>query len=811
MLKEAGAPVNNLKNIDVEIPSDQLTVITGLSGSGKSSLAFDTIFAEGQRRYIDTFSSYARNFLGGGERPDVDKISGLAPVISIDQRTVNRNPRSTVGTQTEIYDFLRLLFAKTATAYSYETGEPMVKYTDEMVMEMLFKMYGGKRVILLAPLVRGRKGHYRELFETLRRKGYLHVRVDGEIKELQQGMKVDRYQTHYIEAVIDRIKVPMNVKLPVNMELPGVERLIRSINKGMRQGDGLIMVLDFDTKATRFFSRRLMCQSSGLSYGDQAPITFSFNKPAGACPECEGMGYTFEYDEDEVEIPIPCTVCGGKRLKPESLSYKVCGKNIVELSDMTIRELAEWIDEQTKVTKVQEEIFKEMKVRLKFINDVGLDYLSLSRRSATLSGGESQRIRIATQIGSQLVNVLYILDEPSIGLHFTDNQRLIDSLKRLRDSGNTVIVVEHDEDIMRQAEYIVDIGPGAGRFGGEVVFTGTPAELLKSDTLTAQYLNGTIAPLEPQNRKGNGKEIVITDCTGNNLKNVTLHLPLGKLVVVTGVSGSGKSTLVNDTLYPALAQHFYHGRRQPLPHGTLSGVENIGKVVNIDQRPMGRAVRSTTATYTGVFDDIRNFFATLPESLIRGYKPGRFSFNTKGGRCEECQGYGFKTIEMNFLPDVNVPCEVCQGKRYNSETLQVRFKRKSISDVLDLSIDQAAELFEKHPNIIRKLNTLQEVGLGYVKLGQPTSTLSGGECQRVKLATDLYKKEHGRTLYILDEPTTGLHFHDIRILMELLQKLVDRGNSVLIIEHNTQVINLADHTIELGPEGGKNGGYIIKE
>ncbi len=811
-----GARTNNLKNIDVEIPQKKLTVITGLSGSGKSSLAFDTIYAEGQRRYIDTFSAYARNFLGNIERPDVDKITGLSPVISIDQKTVNRNPRSTVGTQTEISDYLRLLYARTADAYSYLTGEKMVKYNDERVLETILNSYTNRRIMLLAPVVRGRKGHYRELFDSLRRKGYMTVRVDGEMRELVQGMKTDRYKVHDIEVVIDKLRI--NTK--------DEERLKQSIANAMKLGEGLCVVYDADSAEAKFFSRRLMCPTSGLAYSDPAPNTFSFNSPAGACPECNGLGYVAQQmgedgEGEDDEIRELCPACQGARLNREALSYRIDGRNIAELASMTIKELSEWVAKQLKTNKkheVKTEILKEVHKRISFLANVGLDYLSLDRRSATLSGGESQRIRIATQIGSQLVNVIYILDEPSIGLHQRDNQRLIDALKRLRDAGNTIIVVEHDEDIMRQADYIIDIGPGAGVHGGELVFAGTPKQLLKAKTLTAQYLNGQLprgVEKEETDSPSTGDEttgeIVLTGCRGNNLKNVTLKLPLGKLVVVTGVSGSGKSSLVNDTLQPILSQHFYRSKRRPLPYSTIDGVSNIDKVVTVDQKPIGKTARSNTATYTGVFDDIRALFGELPEAKIRGYKPGRFSFNARGGRCEECGGSGYKTLEMNFLPDVAVRCDVCQGKRYNAETLQVRYRTKNIAEVLDMTIDQAIDFFENVPSILRKITTLKEVGLGYLKIGQPTNTLSGGECQRVKLATELYKKDTGRTLYILDEPTTGLHFHDIRMLMIMLRKLVDKGNSVLIIEHNQDVIAQADHIITLGPEGGRDGGRIISE
>ena len=912
-----GARVHNLKNIDVEIPRNSLTVVTGLSGSGKSSLAFDTIFAEGQRRYIETFSAYARNFLGGMERPDVDKITGLSPVISIEQKTTNKNPRSTVGTTTEVYDYLRLLFARAGKAYSYETGEPMVKYTEEKVIEMITNDYQGRKILILAPLVQGRKGHYRELFESMRKKGYLHIRVDGELQELTQGMKVDRYRNHDIEVVVDRMAVK-----------GADERLKKTVQIAMKQGEGLIMVMDYDTEKVRYFSRRLMCPTTGISYSEPAPNTFSFNSPQGACPRCKGLGYINEIDINKVipnrkhtiyeggiaplgkyknqmifwqidailqeydctlktrieDIPDEamneilygtldpvriskelvhtssdyfvdfdgvvkylrsvmenddtaggqkwadqflaereCPECHGLRLNREALSYKIWDKNISELATMDLNELRAWLDEceqhlDHQQQQIAAEILKEIRTRLDFLLDVGLDYLALNRQSASLSGGESQRIRLATQIGSQLVNVLYILDEPSIGLHQRDNQRLITSLKELRDLGNTVIVVEHDEDMMRQADYIVDIGPKAGRKGGEVVFQGTIDEMLKTDTITAQYLNGKMRiplptlpadPTKTYRREGNGKSLVLRGCTGNNLKNVTAEFPLGKLIVVTGVSGSGKSTLVNETLYPILSKHFYRSLQAPMPYESIEGLAYIDKVVNVDQSPIGRTPRSNPATYTGVFSDIRSLFVNLPEAQIRGYKPGRFSFNVKGGRCETCGGNGYKTIEMNFLPDIQVPCEECHGKRYNRETLEVRFKGKSIADVLDMTINQACEFFENVPDILRKIKTIQDVGLGYIKLGQPSTTLSGGESQRVKLATELSKKDTGKTLYILDEPTTGLHFEDIRILMGVLQTLVDKGNTVIIIEHNLDVIKLADWIIDMGPEGGRGGGTIL--
>ena len=907
-----GARVHNLKDINVAIPRNSLTVITGLSGSGKSSLAFDTIFAEGQRRYIETFSAYARNFLGNLERPDVDKITGLSPVISIEQKTTNKNPRSTVGTTTEIYDFLRLLYARAGTAYSYLTGEKMVKYTEEKILEMILHDYAGKQIYILSPLVRNRKGHYRELFESMRKKGYMNIRVDGTIEELTRGMKVDRYKNHNIELVIDKMLV----------EDVSHERLTKSVEAAMKQGDGLIMLLEKGSTEGKYFSKRLMCPTSGISYKDPAPNIFSFNSPEGACPHCKGLGYVTEIDlqkvipndklsiheggiaplgkyknqmifwqvdallrkhdcnlktpikdipkealdevlygalenvridkelihsnsdyfvefngiikylqatidnddtalgkkwADQFKTTVTCPSCKGMRLNREALSYKIWDKGIADLANMDITALKTWLDEveqhlDEKQKRIAAEILKEIRKRVNFLTEVGLDYLSLNRQSATLSGGESQRIRLATQIGSQLVNVLYILDEPSIGLHQRDNERLIRSLKELRDLGNTVIVVEHDEDMMRAADWIIDIGPKAGRKGGEVVFQGTPAEMLKQHTLTADYLNGTRAIEVPRKRrKGNGRMLEIKGATGNNLKQVDVQFPLGELIVVTGVSGSGKSTLINETLQPILSTHFYRSLKQPMPYEECLGIDNIDKVVNVDQSPIGRTPRSNPATYTGVFNDIRALFVNLPEAKIRGYKPGRFSFNTKGGRCEACAGNGYKTIEMNLLPDVMVPCEVCHGKRYNRETLEVRFKGKSIADVLDMTINQAMEFFENTPNILNKIKALQEVGLGYIKLGQSSTTLSGGESQRVKLATELAKRDTGKTLYILDEPTTGLHFEDIRILMDVLQKLVDKGNTVIIIEHNLDVIKLADHIIDIGPEGGSGGGKIVAQ
>ena len=905
-----GARVHNLKNVDVEMPRNSLTVITGLSGSGKSSLAFDTIFAEGQRRYIETFSAYARNFLGNMQRPDVDKITGLSPVISIEQKTTNKNPRSTVGTVTEIYDYLRLLFARAADAYSYASGEKMVKYTEEQIAQTIHEAYLDKRIFILAPLVRQRKGHYRELFDSMRRKGYLYARVDGKIEDLVEGMKVDRYKNHNIEVVIDK----MQVKEGDN------ERLNKTIQTALRQGEGTMMILDKDSGEIRNFSKKLMDPVTGIAYGDPAPNMFSFNSPEGACPRCKGLGVVNEIDMTKVvpddklsihegaivplgkyknqlifwqievilnnydctlktpfkDIPaqavddimfgcmekvrIPkekvhtssdyftnydgvikylktiiendessagqkwadqflamteCPECHGMRLKKESLAYKLWDSNIAEVANLDLIALKEWLvalpEHISEIQrKIGSEILKELTTRVDFLLEVGLDYLSLNRQSATLSGGESQRIRLATQIGSQLVNVLYILDEPSIGLHQRDNCRLIDSLKQLRDLGNTVLVVEHDRDMMLAADYIVDIGPKAGRKGGEVVFQGTPQEMLRQHTLTAQYLNNEMKIEVPkERRKGNGKSIIIRGARGNNLKNIDVEFPLGKLIVVTGVSGSGKSTLINETLQPILSQHFYRSLKKPMAYDSIEGLDNIDKVVNVDQSPLGRTPRSNPATYTGVFSDIRSLFVGLPEAQIRGYKPGRFSFNVKGGRCEACGGNGYKTIEMNFLPDVMVPCEVCQGKRYNRETLEVRYKGKSIADVLDMTINQAVEFFQAVPAILQKISALQQVGLGYIKLGQSSTTLSGGESQRVKLATELAKRDTGKTLYILDEPTTGLHFEDIRILMDVIQKLVDKGNTVIIIEHNLDVIKLADHIIDIGPEGGRGGGQVL--
>ncbi len=905
-----GARVHNLKGVDVEIPHQSLTVITGLSGSGKSSLAFDTIFAEGQRRYMETFNAYARNFLGNMERPDVDLITGLCPVISIDQKTTNRNPRSTVGTTTEIYDFLRLLYARAADAFSYVTGEPMVRYTEEKILELLLHDYSGRKICILAPLVKNRKGHYRELFETIRRKGYLYVRVDGVIQEILPGMKLDRYRNHDIEVVVDRLKV----------QEKDDKRLQQTVASAMKQGDGLIMVYDMDTEAVRHYSRRLMCPTSGISYKDPAPHDFSFNSPQGACPHCKGLGYVSLIDVEKVmpdrslsvrqggivplgkarqtmifwqigallerygldldtplaevgddvvgeiingtteRLRIPaavahttndyytsyeglakyiqqmsdaemgasaqrwaeqfsrtavCPTCHGFRLNREALHFRIDGKNIMELAQMDLGDLQLWLNGleerlSDRQRRIAPEILKEIRTRLQFLLDVGLDYLSLARSSVSLSGGESQRIRLATQIGSQLVNVLYILDEPSIGLHQRDNLRLIQSLKALRDAGNTIVVVEHDQEMMENADYIVDIGPLAGRKGGEVVFQGTYSDMLKHDTLTSRYLNGTQRIEVPSVRRtGNGLSLFLRGATGNNLKNVDVKFPLGRFICVIGVSGSGKSSLVNDTLQPILSQNFYHSLRDPLPFSSVEGLEHINKVVDVDQSPLGRTPRSNPATYTGVFNDIRNLFVELPEAKIRGYKAGRFSFNVKGGRCETCGGNGYKTIEMNFLPDVMVPCEDCRGKRYNRETMEVRFRGKSIADVLDMTINQAVEFFENQPAILSKIRVLQDVGLGYIKLGQPSSTLSGGESQRVKLATELSKKDTGRTVYILDEPTTGLHFDDIRVLLSVLNRLVDKGNTVIVIEHNLDIIKCADWIIEMGPEGGQGGGQLL--
>ncbi|MDX9747726.1 MAG: excinuclease ABC subunit UvrA [Paludibacter sp.] len=904
-----GARVHNLKNIDVSIPRNSLTVITGLSGSGKSSLAFDTIFAEGQRRYIETFSAYARSFLGNLERPDVDKITGLSPVISIEQKTTNKNPRSTVGTTTEIYDFLRLLYARAGDAYSWKTGEKMVKYSEDQIVELILNNFEGKRTYLLAPLVRGRKGHYRELFETIRKKGYLHVRIDGELREITHGMKLDRYKIHDIELVIDRLLVASKDR----------QRLKQSMQKAMQQGNGVVMLIENDSDQVRYFSKMLMCPTSGISYDEPAPHHFSFNSPQGACQVCKGIGFITKIDIEKIipdatvsiynggivalgkhknstifwqieailekydctlktpinELPeeaideimngtderlniknqslgnsnyflnyegiikyiemqqessvsateqkwanqfskeISCPECHGTRLRKEAIHFRIHDKNIAELAAMDINELMEWLRNvehylSDKQKTIAAEILKEIRSRLQFLLDVGLNYLSLNRSSMSLSGGESQRIRLATQIGTQLVNVLYILDEPSIGLHQRDNERLINSLRQLRDTGNSVIVVEHDKDMMLSADYIIDLGPRAGRHGGEVVFAGTPDEMLRTNNLTASYLNGgkqIEAKTNP--RPGNGKTLTVKGARGNNLKNIDVDFPLGKMICVTGVSGSGKSTLINETLQPALSQQFYNSLKDPLEHDAIQGSEFVDKVVVVDQAPIGRTPRSNPATYTGVFSDIRNLFVSLPEAKIRAYKPGRFSFNTAGGRCEVCSGNGYKTIEMNFLPDVYVPCESCGGKRYNKETLEVRFRGKSIADVLDMTINQAVEFFENQPIILNKIKTIQEVGLGYIKLGQSSTTLSGGESQRVKLATELSKRDTGKTLYLLDEPTTGLHFEDIRILLGVLNKLADRGNTIVIIEHNMDVIKACDYIIDIGPEGGKAGGSIV--
>ena len=904
-----GARVHNLKNIDVEIPHGSLTVVTGLSGSGKSSLAFDTIFAEGQRRYLETFSTYARNFLGGMERPDVDKITGLSPVISIEQKTTNKNPRSTVGTTTEIYDYLRLLFSRAADAYSYLSGERMVKYTEEQILDLILNDYDGKRIYMLAPLVKARKGHYKELFEQMMRKGYLNVRIDGELCEMSRGMMLERYKNHDIEVVVDKLVV----------DGKDTQRLKQSLATTLAQGDGLIMIMEMPSGTVRHYSKRMMCPVTGLSYKEPDPHNFSFNSPQGFCPKCKGLGVVSQVDVDRVvpdrslsvydgalaplgkyrrssifqqieavlarydadlktplselgdevidEIlygsPVPlklnsssdmfydsistydglvkyiqqqkdtsvsakelrwaeqfsvmhtCPECGGARLNKEALHYRLGDKNIAELASMDISQLHEWLKNvdtllSDKQRAIAAEIIKEIQSRIGFLLDVGLGYLSLNRASASLSGGEGQRIRLATQVGSQLVNVFYILDEPSIGLHPRDNDRLISSLKSLRDIGNTVIVVEHDRDIMLAADYLIDLGPKAGRKGGEVVFAGTPAEMLKGDTMTARFLNGEERiEIPAKRREGNGLSIRLFGARGNNLKNVDVEFPLGKLICVTGVSGGGKSSLVNDTLQPILAKHFYRALREPLPYDRIEGIEHIDKIVDVDQSPLGRTPRSNPATYTGVFSDIRNLFVNLPEAKIRGYKPGRFSFNVAGGRCEACSGNGYKTLEMNFLPDVMVPCEVCHGKRYNRETLEVRYKGKSIADVLDMTINMAVDFFENVPTILNKIKVLQDVGLGYIKLGQPSTTLSGGESQRVKLATELSKRDTGKTLYLLDEPTTGLHFEDIRVLMGVVNRLVDKGNTVIIIEHNLDVIKMADHIIDMGPEGGRDGGMVM--
>ena len=904
-----GARVHNLKNVDVEIPHGKLTVITGLSGSGKSSLAFDTIFAEGQRRYLETFSAYARNMLGVLERPDVDKITGLCPVISIEQKTVNKNPRSTIGTTTEVYDYLRLLYARIGEAFSYVSGEKMVKYGVDKILSLILNKYAGKKIYVLAPLVKNRKGHYKELFENIRKKGYLNVRVDGELREVTFGMKLDRYKNHTIEIVVDRLKVNQKDE----------DRLRKTVETAFKQGDGQLMILDVENGELGHYSKMLMDPVTGLSYAEPAPHNFSFNSPQGACPKCKGLGYVNIIDREKVmpnselsiraggiaplgkyknslifwqiqaicekydvtidtplkDVPdeaideimggtderlniktetlstqnyfltydgllkyiemqqsddasavaqkwagqfysrCQCPECHGDRLNKEALHFRVNGKNIAELAKMDVSDLAEWVaDLKNHLTKQQwkiaEEIVKEISSRLKFMLNVGLEYLSLNRATATLSGGESQRIRLATQIGSQLVNVLYILDEPSIGLHQRDNQRLINSLKELRDSGNTVIVVEHDKDMMLESDFLVDIGPKAGRRGGNIVFSGTPSEMLKTDTLTAGYLNGTLRiPVPEKRREGNGKWLELKGCCGNNLKNVDVKFPLGTLICVTGVSGSGKSSLINGTLQPILSQKFYRSLTNPLKYENVAGLENVDKVVTVDQSPLGRSPRSNPATYTGVFADIRKLFVELPESKIRAYKPGRFSFNVSGGRCEVCKGNGYKSIEMNFLPDVLVPCEACGGKRYNRETLEVRFKGKSIADVLDMTINQAVEFFSAVPTILNKIKVLQDVGLGYVKLGQPSSTLSGGESQRVKLATELAKKDTGKTIYILDEPTTGLHFADVSVLLGVIDKLVDKGNTVIVIEHNLDVIKCADYIIDMGPDGGRNGGRLV--
>ena len=904
-----GARVHNLKNIDVNIPRNSLTVITGLSGSGKSSLACDTLFAEGQRRYIETFSAYARNFLGNLERPNVDEITGLSPVISIEQKTTNKNPRSTVGTQTEVYDYIRLLYARAADAYSYETGERMVKNTEEQILDLIIKDFDAQPIYILAPLVKGRKGHYKELFESLLKKAYLNVRVDGQLMEITPQMRLDRYRNHDVEVVVD--------KLIVNAK--DSTRLKKSLQIAMRLGKGVMMLLDKNSGRIRHYSSHLMCPTTGISYQDPAPHNFSFNSPQGACPHCKGLGYVNQVDinkiipddslsiyqgailplgkynnsmffwqleallarhgydlktpvrelssqaldeilngcEDNLVVKksslglsnhtshyeglikyidlqqegevsagaqkwasqfvsvMECPECKGARLNREALMFRLRDKNIAQLAQMDISELYDWMEElpeylSERQRSIATEILKEIRQRLRFLLDVGLDYLSLNRASASLSGGESQRIRLATQIGSQLINVLYILDEPSIGLHHRDNQRLIASLKKLRDQGNTVVVVEHDRDIMLQSDYIIDLGPKAGRLGGNLMFAGTPQEMMKADTLTAAYLRGEMQISVPETlRPGNGKELILKGCRGHNLKNIDVRFPLGKLILVTGVSGGGKSSLVNGTLQTALSQHFYRSLQPPLPFDAIEGLEHIDKIVSVDQSPLGRSPRSNPATYCGVFAAIRQLFVELPESKIRAYKPGRFSFNTAGGRCEKCKGNGYECIEMNFLPDVMVPCEACQGKRYNRETLEVRFKGKSIADVLDMTINIAVEFFENQPNIYQKIKTLQDVGLGYLKLGQPSKTLSGGESQRVKLATELSKRDSGNTLYVLDEPTTGLHFDDIRVLMQVIHRLVDKGNTVIIIEHNIDVIKQADYIIDMGPDGGRNGGRVV--
>lgn len=911
-VKVLGARVHNLKNIDVTIPRNKLTVITGLSGSGKSSLAFDTIYAEGQRRYIETLSAYARQFLGNMERPDVDQITGLSPVISIEQKTTNRNPRSTVGTVTEIYDFLRLLYARASDAYSYATGEKMVKYTDEQIINLIQKQFKNKNVIILAPVVQGRKGHYRELFEQVRKKGFLYARINGKITELTHGLKLDRYKTHHIEIVIDKLKVTDK----------DVKRLKRTVKTAMDQGKGILMITEKDSETVKYFSRKLMCPTTGMSYNEPAPHTFSFNSPQGACPKCNGLGYVHEIDVKKIipdsnqsiknggitplgkyknilifwqleaiaakykftlETPIKkipqkaldiilygsdenfkllntplgkssnyflsfegivnyinnfqqdkaadngrkwtdqyvkkvtCPKCNGDRLKEESLHFKVADKNIAELSSMDIDQLQNWlqgIDNQLseKQKLIAHDILKEIRERLSFLLDVGLNYLALNRTARSLSGGESQRIRLATQVGSKLVNVLYILDEPSIGLHQKDNLKLINSLKQLRDTGNSIIVVEHDKEMILSADYVVDMGPRAGRHGGKIVTTGTPEEIIKSSSLTADYLNHKKNIEVPKERReGNGKEILLFGASGHNLKQVDVKIPLGKFICITGVSGSGKSSLINETLHPILSKHFYRSNKQPLPYKSIDGIENIDKVIEVDQSPLGRTPRSNPVTYTGVFSDIRKLFEQTPESKIRGYKAGRFSFNVKGGRCETCQGAGLQTIEMNFLPDVYVNCKDCNGKRYNRETLEVKYKGKSISDVLEMTINQAVEFFDQVPSIKLKLKALQNVGLGYITLGQPSTTLSGGESQRVKLAAELAKKSTGKTLYILDEPTTGLHFEDICVLLKVLNNIVDKGNTVIVIEHNMDVVKVADHIIDLGKEGGAKGGEILCE
>lgn len=909
-----GARVHNLKNIDVSIPREKLVVITGLSGSGKSSLAFDTIYAEGQRRYIETFSAYARQFLGGLERPDVDKIDGLSPVIAIEQKTTSKSPRSTVGTITEIYDFLRLLYARASDAYSYNSGEKMVSYNDEQIKELIISDFKGKRINILAPVVRSRKGHYRELFEQIAKQGFVKVRTDGEIKDITKGMMLDRYKMHDIEIVIDR--------LVVDDASENDKRLTETINTAMYHGEDVLMVLDQDTNETRYFSRNLMCPTSGISYPNPEPNNFSFNSPKGACDTCNGIGTLYLVNEKKIvpdaslsikagalaphgpeksswifkqfetiaqrfnfkltdaykDIPeaakkmimyggnekfsvesktlgvtrdykidfegvanfienqyktaestslkrwakdymdkVKCPECDGTRLKKESLYFKINNKNIAELANADISELTAWFDDlhnhlSEKQFKIAEEVLKEIKARLQFLLDVGLDYLSLNRSSKSLSGGEAQRIRLATQIGSQLVGVLYILDEPSIGLHQRDNEKLINSLASLRDIGNSVIVVEHDKDMIERADYVIDIGPRAGKHGGEIISIGTPKELLTHHTLTADYLSGAKKIEIPKKRReGNGKFLELKGCTGNNLKNVSVKFPLGKMIGVTGVSGSGKSTLINETLYPILNAHYFNGVKKPMPYKSISGLEHIDKVIDINQSPIGRTPRSNPATYTKTFDEIRSLFAKIPEAMIRGYKAGRFSFNVPGGRCETCQGGGLRVIEMNFLPDVYVECETCQGKRFNRETLEIRYKGKSISDVLDMTIDEAVSFFEHIPKIHNKLKTIMDVGLGYITLGQQSTTLSGGEAQRIKLATELSKRDTGNTFYILDEPTTGLHFEDIRVLLIVLNKLANKGNTVLIIEHNLDVIKTVDHVIDIGYEGGNGGGQIIVE